>query len=167
MTATIIIDVQNDFVSGVLGTPEARAMVPRLVQKLQNTSNDLIFTQDTHDATKYPKTAEGRLVPPHCFKNSNGWQIVSSLKPFVSRGKIVEKQTYGTTQLPALVKNYATIEICGLCTDICVVANAIILRTFYPETKIVIDANCCAGTTTDAHNAALAVMKSCGCYIEY
>ena len=167
MKALIIIDVQVDFVTGPLGTPEAQEMIPNLVKKLQSeqTQADFIFTQDTH-GTNYADTAEGRLVPPHCLKGTAGWELVPQIQRFTDFGQVIEKKTYGTTRLPTMTKKYDTIEICGLCTDICVISNALILRTFYPETNIVIIEKCCAGTSVEAHNAALLIMKNCGCVIQ-
>ena len=165
MKATIIIDVQVDFVTGALGTPEAQAMIPRLVEKLDNDDSDFIFTQDTHKEN-YLDTQEGKLLPiPHCIKGTPGWQIAPEIQRFTENAQVIEKKTYGTTRIPTITKKYDKIELCGLCTDICVISNALILRAFYPETKIFINSNCCAGSTVEAHNTALLVMKNCGCTI--
>ena len=162
MKALIIIDVQVDFVTGPLGTPEAQEMIPNLVKKLQSeqTQADFIFTQDTH-GTNYADTAEGRLVPPHCLKGTAGWELVPQIQRFTDFGQVIEKKTYGTTRLPTMTKKYDTIEICGLCTDICVSANFQILKAAYPEIPIVVIEDACAGVTPELHEAAIKVMQSC------
>lgn len=166
----IIIDMQNDFVTGALGTKEARDMLPRLVKKLENIVEegavDIIFTQDTH-ADNYFDTQEGKNLPVmHCIKKTQGWQIVPELQKFTTFAKsIVEKKAFGSTRLPSLIKNYNVVEFAGLCTDICVVSNALLIKAFYPEQRIQIDAACCAGSTPEAHKKALDVMKNCQCKI--
>ena len=172
MRMTIVVDVQNDFVAGVLGTAEAQAMIPHLVKKLENIEqnaanfhNDLIFTQDTHKEN-YLETAEGKFLPvPHCLKNTTGWDFVKEIQPFVEGSTVIEKASFGTTRLPSLLKKYDEIELCGLCTDICVVSNALVIKAFYPEKSILIDSKCCAGVTPESHKAALLVLKNCGCII--
>ena len=168
--ALIIIDMQNDFVRGELGTDEARAMLPRLVKKLEaiveEGAVDLIFTQDTH-ADNYLETQEGRNLPvKHCIKKTTGWQIVPELQKFIPRAKaVVEKKAFGSTRLPSLIKPYEVIEFAGVCTDICVISNALLIKAFYPEQRVQIDAACCAGSTLEAHQKALDVMKNCQCRI--
>ena len=165
MRMTIVVDVQNDFVDGVLGTAEAQAMVPNLVNKLKNIQNELIFTQDTHK-DNYLETAEGKFLPvQHCIKNTSGWELAPEIQPFASKGTVIEKSAFGSTRLPSLLKKYDEIELCGLCTDICVISNALLIKAFYPEKTIIIDSKCCAGVTPEAHEAALLVMKNCGCVI--
>ena len=165
MRMTIVVDVQNDFVDGVLGTAEAQAMVPNLVNKLKNIQNELIFTQDTHK-DNYLETAEGKFLPvQHCIKNTFGWEFAPEIQPFTSKGTVIEKAAFGSTRLPSLLKKYDEIELCGLCTDICVISNALLIKAFYPEKTIIIDSKCCAGVTPEAHEAALLVMKNCGCVI--
>lgn len=169
--AVIVIDMQNDFVTGALGTTEAREMLPRLVDKLEkifaDNAADVFFTQDTHK-DNYLETQEGRKLPVvHCIKNTKGWEIVPELKKFLPRAKaVIEKKTFGTTRLPTLLKPYETVEFTGVCTDICVISNALILKTFYPEQKVAIDSQCCAGVTPESHQKALDVMKMCQCEIE-
>ena len=168
--ALIIIDMQNDFVHGVLGTDEARAMLPRLVKKLEaivaEGAVDLIFTQDTH-ADNYLDTQEGKNLPvPHCLKKSDGWQIVPELQAFTPRAKaVIEKKAFGSTRLPSLLKPYEVVEFAGVCTDICIISNALLIKAFYPEQRIQIDAACCAGSTPEAHQKALDVMRNCQCRI--
>ncbi len=162
----IIVDMQNDFVDGSLGTAEAQAMLPKLVEKLsqvQDThSADVIFTMDTHPVN-YLETAEGRKLPvEHCIKGTPGWEIVPQLQAFKANAKaVVEKPTFGAVDLPKLVADYDEIELVGLCTDICVISNALLLKAFYPEKPICVDASCCAGVTPESHANALAAMKMC------
>ena len=166
MRITIIVDVQNDFVDGVLGTKEAQEMIPNLVKKLEDIQNELIFTQDTHKAN-YLETAEGKHLPiEHCMKNTSGWQIAPEIQPFIGDSMLIEKASFGTTRLPSLLKKYDEVELCGLCTDICVISNALLIKAFYPEKTIIIDSKCCAGSTVEAHHAALLIMGNCGCIIE-
>ena len=168
--ALIIIDMQNDFVTGALGTKEARNMLPRLVKKLEEIVEegaiDLIFTQDTH-ADNYLDTQEGKNLPVmHCIKKTQGWQIVPELQKFIPRAKaVIEKKAFGSTRLPSLIKPYEVIEFAGVCTDICVISNALLTKAFYPEQRVQIDAACCAGSTPEAHKKALDVMKNCQCKI--
>lgn len=164
--ALVVIDVQNDFVDGALGTKEAREMIPRLVEKLEQTRDDVIFTQDTHK-DNYLETHEGKGLPVvHCIKGTDGWELLDEIKPFTSGAKaVIEKKSFGSTRLPSLLKPYDEIEFCGLCTDICVISNALLIKAFYPETLISIDSKCCAGSTPEAHEAALSIMKNCLCKI--
>ena len=169
--AIIVVDMQNDFVTGALGTKEAQEMLPRLVAKLSEVVKrdygDIIFTQDTHKAD-YLQTQEGKFLPvEHCIKGTDGWEIVPELQKFLPRARIViEKKSFGSTRLPTLLKPYDEVEFVGVCTDICVVSNALLLKAFYPEQLISIDAACCAGTSPDAHQKALDVMKNCQCLIK-
>lgn len=159
----VVVDVQNDFVDGSLGTKEAQAMLPRLVQKLENLRDtDLFFTQDTH-RPEYLSTQEGKNLPvKHCIKPEKGWEIVPQLLPFVKKAQaVIEKPTFGSTALPAYLADYDEIELVGLCTDICVVSNALLLKAFFPEKLIRVDASCCAGVTPQSHQSALVTMKSC------
>ena len=166
MRISIIVDVQNDFVDGVLGTKEAQEMIPNLVEKLKNIKHEVIFTQDTHK-DNYLETAEGKQLPvPHCIKNSFGWQIAPEIQPLIGKAMVIEKAAFGSTRLPSLLKKYDEVELCGLCTDICVISNALLIKAFYPDKTIIIDSKCCAGSTVEAHQAALLVMKNCGCVIE-
>lgn len=165
MKVTIVVDVQIDFVDGALGSTQAQAMIPQLVDKLKNIQNDLIFTQDTHKAN-YLETAEGRFLPiTHCIKNTPGWYLVPEIEPFAKKGQVIEKASFGSTRLPSMLKKYDDVELCGLCTDICVISNALLIKAFYPEKNIIIDSSCCAGSSQEAHDAALLVMKKCGCQI--
>ncbi len=168
--AIIVIDMQNDFVFGELSTDEGRNIIPRLVEKLEKVvsekSADLIFTQDTHK-DDYLSTQEGRNLPiTHCIKNSEGWEIISDLKRFTTYAKaVIEKKTFGSTRLPSLIKPYKEVEFVGLCTDICIISNALLVKAFYPELIVSVDSKCCAGTTPEAHDIALTAMKNCQCKI--
>ena len=168
--AIIVIDMQNDFVYGVLSTEQVREMLPRLIDKLEKVvkekSADLIFTQDTHKED-YLTTQEGRNLPiVHCIKNSEGWEIISDMKRFTRSAKaVIEKKTFGSTRLPSLIKPYREVEFVGVCTDICIISNALLVKAFYPELVVSVDAKCCAGTTPESHATALAAMKACQCKI--
>lgn len=158
----IVVDMQNDFVTGSLANPDAQKMLPKLVKKLKKNTKDLIFTMDTHEED-YLETQEGKNLPvKHCIKNTEGWQIVPQLAEFAAKAKyIVEKKTFGAVSLVSLVKDYDSIEFVGVCTDICVVSNAILLKAFYPEVLISVDKACCAGVNKSLHNSAIKTMQSC------
>ena len=163
--ALVVVDMQNDFIDGALGTTEAQEMLPRLVEKLtaeQAAGTVLIFTMDTHDAD-YLQTQEGQKLPvEHCIRGTAGWQIADALQPFVREAAaILEKPTFGATALPAALADYDEIELVGLCTDICVISNALLLKAFYPEKPISVDASCCAGVTPESHANALVAMRMC------
>lgn len=161
----IIIDMQNDFVTGSLGTPEAQAIVPNIkakIDKYKEKGWDVVFTQDTHFAEDYINTLEGKKLPiPHCIYCTEGWKVIPELEK-VDYEHFV-KTTFGLEDWPTLLDScgYEEIELVGVCTDICVVSNALALRMFYPNTPIIVDASCCAGVTLEKHKAALEVMKSC------
>lgn len=166
--ALIVVDMQNDFVFGPLGTPEARAIIPAIQQKIKDVegekgfaNNMVFFTRDTHFGN-YLSSAEGRKLPvPHCIHASDGWKIIEKLPTYGRR--IVDKLTFGYDSWrddPDICKA-EVIELCGVCTDICIVSNALILKALFPDKEIVVDASCCAGTTPTNHRAALQVMKSC------
>lgn len=168
MKILIVVDVQNDFTHDVLGTPEARAAVPFIKTKIEEAEANkdiIIFTRDTH-FDNYLDTLEGQKLPvPHCIKNTHGWQVI----PEVDRPDClhVDKRTFGYTNWEITLtdvidgKECDGIELCGFCTDICVISNALILRALYPNVKITVDPKACAGVAPVAHEAALMVMKSC------
>lgn len=161
----VVVDMQNDFIDGSLGTKEAQEMLPRLVQKLEREQDaSLIFTMDTHP-TNYLETQEGRNLPvEHCIKPQKGWEIAPSLQPFVQKAvAVVEKPTFGSLELPKAVAKVQPeeVELVGLCTDICVISNAMILKAAFPELPIAVDASCCAGVTPQSHENALNAMKVC------
>ena len=165
--AYVIIDMQNDFIDGALGTKEAQAVVPRIEAKIvaskkdTSVSTDLIFTQDTH-GENYLDTQEGQKLPvPHCIKDTKGWNICRQLLPYTLFATILEKPTFGSTDLIAEMAEYDRIVLMGVCTDICVISNAMLLKAFYPEKEICVDASCCAGVTPESHARALEAMKMC------
>lgn len=158
----VVVDMQVDFVNGSLGTKEAQEMLPALVKKVQREAeagSRLIFTKDTHE-TDYLNTQEGKKLPiEHCIRGTKGWEIVPELKDFVD--EVLEKPTFGSINLPSMVKDADMIEVVGLCTDICVISNVLLLKAYYPEKKIQVDASCCAGVTPQSHDNALEAMKMC------
>ena len=164
----VIVDCQKDFINGSLGTKEAQDMIPRLVQKIENEAKDthFVFTADTH-RDDYMDTPEGKSLPvPHCIKDTEGWNIDCRLLELFKNPVVIEKSTFGSEDLidflDVLVDNDDEIEFVGLCTDICVISNALMAKThFYNKATISCDASCCAGVTPEKHAAALEVMKSC------
>ena len=164
----IVVDIQNDFVSGALGTPEAQAMIENAAKKIRDFDGDIFVTYDTH-FDNYMGTKEGEKLPvPHCIKGTWGWELDSKIAAALE-GKdytAVEKLTFGSVELPRLVKEKvgdqsAEITLIGLCTDICVVSNALILKANFLDAEIIVDASCCAGVTPNTHNAALDTMRCC------
>ena len=163
----IVVDMQNDFISGSLGTPEAEKIVPNVVEKIKSWEGEMFLTQDTHKVN-YLSTQEGFFLPiEHCISLTEGWRIHESIKSVCGPIPTYIKSTFGCTSLVTTiaelqeVEKIEEIQIVGLCTDICVISNALLLKTFFPEIPIVVDANCCAGTTREMHIKALEVMKSC------
>ena len=162
----VVVDMQNDFIDGSLGTAEAQEMLPRLKEKLKQVTNsgsaELIFTMDTH-GENYLQTQEGKNLPvEHCLKGSHGWEITPELQEFVKQSKaVVEKPTFGSLELPKLLGEAEEVELVGLCTDICVISNAMVIKAAYPEVQVSVDASCCAGVTPESHKNALAAMKMC------
>ena len=162
MKYLIVVDMQVDFINGSLGSALAMAIVPNVVEKVKNYNGKVIFTRDTH-FKEYLQTQEGRNLPvEHCIKDTKGWEICEELKPYVE--KVIDKITFGSIDLPEIIKDYGEeieeIELCGLCTDICVISNAMLLKANFPEVKISVDASCCAGVTIESHNNALNAMKA-------
>ena len=168
----VIVDMQNDFIDGSLGSKEAQAIVPNVVNKIKAWDGDIIFTRDTH-TEDYMSTQEGKNLPvEHCIKDTDGWEIADIIKQVVKEkyaggqqcAMIFDKPSFGSLDLAYFVSGkYKEIELVGLCTDICVVSNALLLKTFDRggDTIISVDASCCAGVTPDKHKAALETMKSC------
>lgn len=162
----IVVDMQTDFVTGALGTKAAQAIVPAVAEKVRTAKEngtDVIFTLDTHEEN-YLNTQEGKNLPiPHCIKNTDGWMLIPQLRPLAEGCMQVEKPTFGSTRLAHLAAKagYDAVELIGLCTDICVISNAMILKASLPETPISIDASCCAGVTAESHANALSAMKMC------
>ncbi len=164
----VVVDMQKDFVNGALGTGEAAAVVPAVVRKISTFDGEIFATLDTHSGD-YLDTEEGRHLPvPHCIRGTDGWQIEPSVAAALeSRGfTAVEKPTFGSVDLVRLIGERAgserfSVELVGLCTDICVVSNALLLKANYPEASVSVDPSCCAGVTPGKHEAALETMKSC------
>lgn len=162
MKYLIVVDMQNDFISGSLGSVHAAAIVSNVVDKVASFAGTVIFTRDTH-GEDYMQTQEGRKLPVlHCVKDTKGWQICDALMPFAEH--VVDKITFGSVNLPDILRasgnSIDEIELCGLCTDICVISNAMLLKAAFPETRIVVDGTCCAGVTEESHHTALNAMKS-------
>ena len=174
MKVMVIVDCQKDFIDGSLGTPEAQAMIPRLVDKInaEPESTLYVFTRDTHE-DNYLATAEGQALPvKHCIKGTAGWEIDSRIAALFANAPVcIDKPTFGSTDLISFLENIYMnideegvdeIEFVGLCTDICVISNVLMAKAqFYNTTTISCDATCCAGVTPEKHAAALEVMKSC------
>lgn len=163
----VIVDMQTDFIDGVLGTEEAKAIVPSVVKKIKEWDGDMVCTMDTH-FDDYLDTQEGKKLPvPHCVINTDGWmindQICVAVKESEKNVRTFAKYTFGSMEMAEYVKNagYDYIEFVGLCTDICVISNAMLVKTMVPEAKIVVDSTCCAGVTPNSHNNALEAMKMC------
>lgn len=164
----VVVDMQNDFVDGALGTKEAVGIVDNVVSKIQSFDGKIIVTLDTHQHN-YLETSEGKKLPvPHCIRMTNGWLLNEKVMMALSGKdyKTIEKRTFGSTRLVNEIRKIKgdddiEIEFVGLCTDICVVSNALLLKAYFPEVKMIVDASCCAGVTPESHNAALTTMKSC------
>ena len=166
----IVVDMQNDFIDGALGTAEAQAMVPATVARIRQARQEgetILATLDTH-GSDYMNTPEGRKLPvPHCIRETEGWQIHPEVMEAMGDALLVEKPTFGSTRLPEILRGLAqdpaamTIELIGLCTDICVVSNTLLLKAHFPEADIRVREACCAGVTPEKHAAALETMRSC------
>lgn len=162
MRYLIVVDMQVDFITGSLGSKDAKAIVPAVVNKVKNFAGRVIFTRDTH-FDNYLQTQEGTKLPVvHCIKDTAGWQICDELKPYVKT--VVDKETFASMDLPRIIKDFGEniekIELCGLCTDICVISNAMILKAAFPETPVEVDADCCAGVNRERHDTALDAMRA-------
>ena len=168
----VVVDMQNDFIDGTLGTKEAVAIVPKVEEKIRNFKGTVLFTRDTHE-TWYLDTQEGKKLPvPHCIRNTEGWQIRSELDN-LRKTEPIDKETFGSTDLADelvamnIDDEIGSITFVGLCTDICVISNALLAKAFLPEAEIVVDAACCAGVTPESHRTALRAMKACQITVEH
>lgn len=168
----IVVDMQNDFVDGALGTREAAAIVPAVVKKIKEyKTEDIFVTRDTHQKD-YLSTQEGRKLPvEHCITGTHGWELEPKVAEAADGAKIVNKPTFGSMELMEMIKRISekediSIELVGLCTDICVVSNALLLKAAMPEVEISVDPSCCAGVTPEKHEAALETMRSCQIMID-
>lgn len=179
MKFLVVVDMQNDFVDGALGTKEAQNIVPKVVKKIHSFHGGIMYTQDTHDPN-YLNTQEGRLLPiEHCVDGSDGWKLNSSVFDAIERRnqhdfpvEPFRKGTFGSVELADWLRDEEMIcgvdevVLIGLCTDICVISNALLIKAFLPGVKVTVDAACCAGVTPESHANALAAMKMCQINIE-
>ena len=163
--ALVVVDMQKDFISGALGTKEAEAVVDNVAEVIRTFDGEVIFTRDTH-TDKYQETQEGRNLPvSHCIKDSDGWQLDRRLVSLRTEPvKIFDKPTFGSVALAEYLKANEELEsvtLIGLCTDICVISNALLIKAFLPEVEIRVMEKCCAGVTPESHQNALEAMKMC------
>ena len=163
MKYLIVVDMQNDFIDGALGTKEAAAIVPYVKSVIENFDGKVIFTRDTH-FENYMETQEGANLPvPHCIKGTDGWQIRAELDA-LRRTETIDKLTFGSSALVDVLKAEKDIEsitFVGLCTDICVISNAMVVKAFFPEVPLIVDAKGCAGVSPESHQRSLEAMKVC------
>ena len=171
MKVLIVVDMQNDFITGALGTPEAQAIVDRVVSRIKGFDGMVLATRDTH-GPGYLSSAEGKKLPvPHCIKGSDGWALHREIEKLLVTPPI-DKPTFGSAELGQMLSSYNKIKpitevtLVGLCTDICVISNALLVKAFLPETPVKVDAACCAGTTPESHKRALDAMAVCQIEIE-
>ena len=162
----LVIDMQNDFIDGALGTKEAVAIVPAAKAKIENFDGTVLFTRDTHE-TCYMETQEGKNLPvPHCIRGTDGWQIRPELDALRTT-EAIDKPTFGSKELGTILTEMnekdeiGSITLIGLCTDICVISNAMLVKAFLPEVPIIVDSACCAGVTPESHENALKAMQVC------
>ena len=181
MRVLVVVDVQKDFVDGALGSMTAQSIIPHMRERIKEYADGdtlILFTKDTHDEN-YLKTLEGDKLPiPHCVRGTPGWSLIKDISTLAdgysnfllySDGEVVRsrvlKETFGSIKLCEILKKYEyeieDIVFMGFCTDVCVISNALMARAYLPNTRIIVDASCCAGTTLEKHLAALEVMKSC------
>ena len=154
----IVVDMQRDFVNGALGTKEAQEIVPA-VQALVARAEEVVYTQDTH-GEDYLETHEGRCLPvPHCIRGTAGWEILPAV--YRSGARIFEKGTFGSVSLAEYAAAFDEISLCGVCTDICVISNALLVKAFFPELPVSVTASLCAGVSPQSHENALEAMKMC------
>ena len=167
MNILVVVDMQNDFIDGALGTPEAVAIVPKVMVKMMNFDGLVLATRDTH-GEDYLETQEGKNLPvKHCIKGTHGWEIKEEIRQLLI-SQPIDKPTFGSEALGNVLKDLNndvepidSITLIGLCTDICVISNAMLLKAFLPEVPIQVDASCCAGVTPESHERALEAMKAC------
>ena len=172
----VVVDYQKDFVDGALGYPGAEALEGPLYDRVRSALAagwKVIFTRDTHGAD-YLHTQEGRNLPvPHCIRGTEGWEIVEQLRPASAGQTILDKPAFGSAELGRLLAKenerepIEKVTLIGLCTDICVISNALLVKAFLPEAEVAVDAACCAGVTPESHRTALAAMKSCQITVEH
>ena len=171
----VVVDMQHDFVDGALGSSEAVAILPAVAEKIRSHEGKIIFTRDTH-TEDYMNTREGKHLPvPHCIKDTAGWEIKNEIwaaaagKPDVT---VLDKPTFGSVELAKILTDYAAeyglaqVTLIGLCTDICVISNAMLIKAALPEIDVTVDAACCAGVTPESHENALKAMQVCQIHIQ-
>lgn len=163
----LVIDMQTDFVDGALGSAEAGAIIPNVLREIAKfDKSNIIATRDTHPES-YMQTREGKHLPvPHCIKGTDGWQIHPAIAPAIDGCLVIDKPTFGSTALCEHIVKIAkdeeiSVTLVGLCTDICVVSNAMLIKAALPEIEVTVVADACAGVTPDTHTAALTTMKMC------
>lgn len=168
----VVVDMQNDFIDGALGTQEAVAIVPKVAEKIRSFQGKVLFTRDTHEEN-YMDTQEGHKLPVlHCIRGTEGWQIRRELTDICAGDGIIDKVTFGSVELGETLRRMdredpiGSITFVGLCTDICVISNAMLVKAFLPEAELIVDASCCAGVTPQSHQTALASMKTCQIKVE-
>lgn len=166
MKVLVVIDMQKDFIDGALGTKEAVEILPRVAEKIKKFDGRILATRDTHEEN-YLETQEGRNLPVrHCIRGTEGWEIYPEIRDLVKE-KPIDKVTFGSMELGRILKEYheqeliESITLIGLCTDICVISNAMIVKASLPEVPVIVDAACCAGVTPASHRQALEAMKVC------
>lgn len=166
MRILVVVDMQNDFIDQALGTKEAEAIVENVANKIRSFDGKIIYTKDTH-GRDYLNTQEGKNLPvEHCIRESEGWELSSKI-PVADDATVFEKPTFGSKELGSYLEKLAQdvdieeIEVIGLCTDICVISNALLIKAFLPEVRITVDSSCCAGVTPESHKNALEAMKMC------
>lgn len=166
MNVLVVVDMQNDFIDGALGTAEAELIVENVVSKVKNFDDMVIYTRDTHQ-NDYLERQEGKNLPvKHCILGTKGWQITDKI-PVDEEAQIFDKVTFGSKDLGQFLRDLNEeepideIELVGLCTDICVISNSLLIKAFLPEVQITVDASCCAGVTPASHKNALEAMKMC------
>ena len=172
----VIVDMQNDFIDGALGSPQAQDIVDKVCEKIRTWDGEIAYTMDTHTPDDYLNTTEGKDLPiPHCMIGSDGWQMNSKVYDAIrKRNKHADdmkyfeygKSCFGSFNLAACVGDHFNyVELVGLCTDVCVISNAILLRNWKDTMEVVVDASCCAGVTLDSHKIALEAMRNCGIHL--
>lgn len=167
MKVLVVVDMQNDFIDGALGTKEAEAIVPKVVTAIREFDGRVVATRDTHEEN-YLDTQEGKNLPvEHCIRGTKGWEIRDEISEWINE-PVFDKVTFGSVDLGQAMAMYQeeeetieSITLVGLCTDICVISNAMLLKAYLPETKIIVDASLCAGVTPQSHKQALEAMKVC------
>lgn len=172
MKILLVIDMQNDFIDGALGTEEAVRIVPKVAEKIRNFEGKVFATRDTHESY-YLETQEGKNLPvPHCIRGTEGWQICPEIQALIKETPI-DKETFGSMDLANTLADWnaheeaiESVTLVGLCTDICVISNAMLIKAAMPEVPVIIDASCCAGVTPESHVQALGAMKMCQIQIE-